>query len=209
MESLLQQIQPVVQKTAQAIAEVIGLEVEVADKNFIRIAGTGKYSENCGELMNAGFVYDHVLQTGKMIMIEHPGFHILCKPCPNYQNCPEYTELAAPIIFNGETVGVIGLVSFDEKQTRHFVENKPWMVQFIGKMAELITGNIAEVAEEEQVSKNKKYSELNLGDLERRTIQKALEEVAGEVRKAEKAAKMLGISRATLYRKIQEYNLTD
>lgn len=210
MESLLQQIRPVVQKTAQAIAGVIGLEVEVADKNFIRIAGTGKYSENCGELMNAGFVYNHVLKTGKMIMIEHPGFHILCQPCPNYQNCPEFTELAAPIIFNGETVGVIGLVSFDEKQTKHFMENKPWMVQFIGKMAELIVSNIAEVAaEEESADKDKEYSELNLDDLERRTIKKALEEVAGEVRKAEKAAKMLGISRATLYRKIQEYNLMD
>ncbi|WP_196600546.1 helix-turn-helix domain-containing protein [Pectinatus frisingensis] len=208
IESLLQQIQPAVQKTAQAIAEVIGLEVEVADSNFIRIAGTGKYSENCGEIMNAGFIYNHVLKTGKMIMIEHPGFHILCQPCPNYKNCPEHTELAAPIIFNNTPVGVIGLVSFDEEQTRHFMENKEWMVQFIRKMAELIESNIAEAAVEKSGG-NDKYDELNLADLERRTIKKALEEVEGEVRKAEKAAKMLGISRATLYRKIQEYSLID
>ena len=109
IESLLQQIQPAVQKTAQAIAEVIGLEVEVADSNFIRIAGTGKYSENCGEIMNAGFVYNHVLKTGKMIMIEHPGFHILCQPCPNYKNCPEHTELAAPIIYNCITGSLVYL----------------------------------------------------------------------------------------------------
>ena len=207
-ESLLQQIQLIVQKTAQAIAEVIGLEVEVADNNFIRIAGTGKYSENCGEIMNAGFVYNHVMQTGKMIMIEHPGYHILCKPCPNYKNCPEYTELAAPIIFRNEVVGVIGLVSFNEEQTSRFMENKEWMVQFIGKMAELIVSNIEEIAEEEE-NEDGNYTELNLVDLERRTIKRALDEVEGEVRKAEKAAKMLGISRATLYRKIQEYNLTE
>jgi transcriptional regulator with PAS, ATPase and Fis domain len=207
-ESLLQQIQPVVQKTAQAIAEVIGLEVEVADDNFIRIAGTGKYSENCGEIMNAGFVYHHVLKTGKIIMIEHPGFHILCEPCPNYQKCLEHTELAAPIILQDKAVGVIGLVSFDEKQTAHFMENKEWMVQFIQKMAELIVSNMAEVMEEQYESSEQK-NELNLLNLERRTIKRALEEVKGKVRKADKAAKMLGISRATLYRKMQGYNLMD
>lgn len=42
MESLLQKIQSTVQNTANAISKVIQLEVEVADKNFIRIAGTGK-----------------------------------------------------------------------------------------------------------------------------------------------------------------------
>ncbi|MFA6849876.1 MAG: helix-turn-helix domain-containing protein [Selenomonadaceae bacterium] len=207
-ESLLQQIQPVVQKTAQAIAEVIGLEVEVADDNFIRIAGTGKYSENCGEIMNAGFVYHHVLKTGKIIMIEHPGFHILCEPCPNYQKCLEHTELAAPIILQDKAVGVIGLVSFDEKQTAHFMENKEWMVQFIQKMAELIVSNMAEVMEEQYESSEQK-NELNLLNLERRTIKRALKEVKGKVRKADKAAKMLGISRATLYRKMQGYNLMD
>lgn len=208
-ESLLQQIQPVVQKTAQAIAEVIGLEVEVADNNFIRIAGTGKYSENCGEIMNAGFVYHHVLQTGKLIMIEHPGFHILCEPCPNFQNCPEHAELAAPIILQEKVIGVIGLVSFDEGQTRHFIENKDWMVQFITKMAELIVSNVSGLSQEANGDGDVDAGALNLIDLERRTIKQALAEVEGEVRKAEKAAKLLGISRATLYRKIQEYNLDD
>ena len=56
MKSLLQQIQPIVQNTANAISKVIQMEVEVADNNFIRIAGTGKYAENIGELMNAGFI---------------------------------------------------------------------------------------------------------------------------------------------------------
>lgn len=206
MESLLQKIQPAVQNTASAIAKVIQMEVEVADKNFIRIAGTGKYAKQCGELMNAGFVYHHVMKTGKMIMIEHPGYHILCKPCPFYQNCPECTELAAPIIFKGEVIGVIGLVSFNEQQTKHFFEHQEWMIQFIGKMAELIISNIEEILNEKS-EKIDEDTELNLADLEKRTIKKALDMVEDEARKADKAAKMLGISRATLYRKIREYNL--
>lgn len=207
MKSLLQKIQPTVQNTANAIAKVIQMEVEVADNNFIRIAGTGKYAENIGELMNAGFVYHHVLQTGTIIMIEHPGFHILCKPCPYYQNCPEDTELAAPIIFRGETVGVIGLVSFNKQQTEHFIANKKWMIQFIQKMAELISNNLENISQENLLQNTDNTASLNLAQLERNAIKKALELVDNEISKTDKAAKILGISRATLYRKIKEYKL--
>lgn len=207
MKSLLQQIQPIVQNTANAIAKVIQMEVEVADNNFIRIAGTGKYAENIGELMNAGFVYHHVLQTGNIIMIEHPGFHILCKPCPYYEKCPEDTELAAPIIFHGENVGVIGLVSFNKQQTEHFIAHKEWMIQFIQKMAELIASNLENIAIKYPSKTPNLDTSLNLAQLERNAIKKALDLVDNEISKTDKAAKILGISRATLYRKIKEYNL--
>ncbi|WP_302487160.1 GAF domain-containing protein [uncultured Megamonas sp.] len=207
MKSLLQQIQPIVQNTANAIAKVIQMEVEVADNNFIRIAGTGKYAENIGELMNAGFVYHHVLQTGNIIMIEHPGFHILCKPCPYYEKCPEDTELAAPIIFHGENVGVIGLVSFNKQQTEHFIAHKEWMIQFIQKMAELIASNLENIAIKYPSKTPNLDTSLNLAQLERNAIKKALDLVNNEISKTDKAAKILGISRATLYRKIKEYNL--
>ncbi len=202
MESLLQKIQTTVQNTANAIAKVIQLEVEIADNNFIRVAGTGKYAQQCGELMNAGFVYAHVMQTGQMIMIEHPGHHVLCRPCPYYRNCPEHTELAAPLILNDEIIGVIGLVSFTEEQSKHFMAHKEWMLQFIQKMAELIVSNV-----EKNNAASNGLHELNLASLEKNAIKEALQSVANETGKADKAAKILGISRATLYRKMREYNL--
>lgn len=207
MESLLQKIQTTVQNTANAIAKVIQLEVEIADNNFIRVAGTGKYSQQCGELMNAGFVYAHVMQTGQMIMIEHPGHHVLCRPCPYYKNCPEHTELAAPLILNGSIIGVIGLVSFTEEQSKHFMAHKEWMLQFIQKMAELIVSNVESNLEQSNASSGTSH-ELNLASLEKNAIKEALKSVANETGKADKAAKMLGISRATLYRKMREYNLS-
>ena len=203
MESLLQKIQTTVQNTANAIAKVIQLEVEIADNNFIRVAGTGKYVQQCGELMNAGFVYAHVMQTGQMIMIEHPGHHVLCRPCPYYKNCPEHTELAAPLVLNDSIIGVIGLVSFTEEQSKHFMAHKEWMLQFIQKMAELIVSNV-----EKNNAASSRLHELNLASLEKNAIKEALQSVASETRKADKAAKMLGISRATLYRKMREYNLS-
>lgn len=207
-KSLLLTIQPIVQKTAQAIANIIGLDVEVADCNFIRVAGTGKYNTQIGELMNAGFVYQHVMKTQKMILIEHPGFNVLCEPCPNYRHCSEQTELAAPLVLYGQSVGVIGLVSFTSEQSEYFFKNKDWMIQFLTKMAELIVNNLEDINKKN--NSEEVNSTLNLAILEKETIQKALQEVQHEVRKTDrtdKAASLLGISRATLYRKIREYKL--
>lgn len=198
--SILQEHAAVVQHTAKAIAKVISMEVEVIDDGGIRIAGTGKYATGCGR-KNASFVYEHVMKTGVLSFIDCPGEHALCEPCPFYHDCPEDAELAAPIMVEGKAVGVIGLVSFSKEQTSYFLDYKEWMIQFLEKMAELIASAVRgnSMPEEPQM--------LNLHILEKQAIEKALKIVASEPRKVDKAATLLGISRATLYRKLKEYHL--
>ncbi len=53
-----------------------------------------------------------------------------------------------------------------------------------------------------------KGQEMNLKKLERHAIIQALERVTREKKRKDKAARLLGISRATLFRKLNEYNLT-
>ena len=60
----------------------------------------------------------------------------------------------------------------------------------------------------EQTPLNGKASSLNLSDLTREAITKALA-LAAETGRKDDAAKLLGISRATLYRKIKEYNVVE
>ncbi len=201
--SLLQEIQHTVQRTAEAIADVLKIDVEIADSDLVRVAGTGQYKEQCGSVMQDGFVYQHVLSTGNTVVIEKPGHHALCQPCPRKGRCFESGEIAAPILLQGKPVGVIGLVSFEPVQAKRLLDNKEWMLQFVVKMAELIAGNLAEL----MVKTAQQKPPLNLDNLEKETIIKALEEVAGNTRSKEKAAKLLGISRATLYRKIREYEI--
>lgn len=200
--SLLQEIYHTVQCTADAIADVLKIEVEIADRDLVRIAGTGQYKKQCGKVMRDGFVYQHVLSTGNTVVIEQPGHHELCQPCPRRGSCFESGEIAAPILLKGKPVGVIGLISFDPGQAKRLVNHKEWMLQFLVKMAELIAGNLSE----RMVRADKQELPLNLENLEKETIIKALHEVAGTGSK-EKAAKLLGISRATLYRKIREYEI--
>lgn len=201
--SALQEIQSTVQKTAEAISDVLKIEVEIADSNLVRVAGTGRYKEQCGNIMLDGFVYRHVLTTGKTVVIEDPGYNELCQPCPRRGQCFENAEMASPIMLEGKPVGVIGLVSFDLVQAKRLLDNKEWMLQFIVKMSELIASNLAEKKTNESVLQ----PPLNLDNLEKDAIVKALAEVSGNVRSKDKAAKLLGISRATLYRKIREYEI--
>ncbi|WP_425058903.1 hypothetical protein SCACP_35510 [Sporomusa carbonis] len=200
----LQDIRDTVQKTADAIAEVLKIEVEIADSNLVRIAGTGQYRDQCGQIMLDGFVYQHVLQTGSTVVIENPGYHELCQPCPKRGNCFENAEMASPILLQGKPVGVIGLISFDPVQTKRLLDDSDWMLQFIVKMAELIAGNLPVPA----MPGGTAVPPLNLSHLEKEAIVKALAEVSGNVGSKEKAAKMLGISRATLYRKLKEYEIS-
>ncbi|MEN6413720.1 MAG: helix-turn-helix domain-containing protein [Veillonellales bacterium] len=201
--SFLQEIHDTVQKTAEAIAAVLKIEVEIADSNLVRIAGTGQYKEQCGCVMPDGFVYRHVLDTGNTVVIENPGYHEFCQPCPRRGKCFESGEIAAPILLQNKPVGVIGLISFDPGQAKRLLDNKAWMLQFVVKMAELIAGNLSETI----ASDDHCIPPLNLENLEKEAIIKALGEASGNAGSKERAAKLLGISRATLYRKIREYEI--
>ena len=201
--SSLEKIKHTVQTTAEAIADALKIEVEIADSNLVRVASTGMYKEQCGDVMADGFVYKYVLDTGNTVIIENPGAHELCKPCPRIGNCCESGEIAAPIMLGDKTVGVIGLIGFDAAQAKQLMDNKEWIVQFLVKMAELISSNLSD----ENNNNSKNSLDLNLETLEKEAIIKALEEVSGNTGSKDKAAKLLGISRATLYRKLKEYEI--
>jgi transcriptional regulator with PAS, ATPase and Fis domain len=199
----LRSIEQTVRKTAEAMKEVLKIDVEIVDTDMVRIASTGQYESQLGEVMIEGFIYRHVLTTGQTVVIENPGEHALCSPCPRRGQCAEDAEMAAAITVSGQPVGVIGLVSFDPAQTKRLLENREWMLRFIEKMAELIASELSGIKPASVPSE----TGLNLSDLEREAILKALAEVGEQARRKDKAAELLGISRATLYRKLKEYKI--
>jgi len=140
----LRDIKSTVQQTADAIAAALKLEVEIADAALIRVAGTGKYRKQCGSPLDDGFVYRHVMQTGVPVIIDKPGFHELCRPCGRRGQCLEFYEVAMPIRAGEQIIGVIGLLSFDEEQTKRLKANKNSLLRFLEKMAELLVGKAVE-----------------------------------------------------------------
>lgn len=140
----LQDIQITVQQTAEAIAAALKIEVEIADADLIRVAGTGKYRSRCGCPMNDGYVYRYVMATGHPVIIDNPGFNELCRPCGCRGNCLEHAEVALPIRVGDEIIGVVGLISFDEEQAKRLMDNQESLQLFLNKMAELLVSKVIE-----------------------------------------------------------------
>ena len=58
MKSILREIRDTVQKYAEIMAEVSGVDVEVADATLFRVAGTGLFATGVGQDMSReGYTY--------------------------------------------------------------------------------------------------------------------------------------------------------
>lgn len=150
-KSLLKQIQSTVMKYAEAIASIVGVEVEIIDKNFIRIASTDIYKDGINEnMLNEGFVYQYVLSTGQYQVIENPGEHKLCENCINRHCCVEKLELCTPIKFKDDIIGVIGLICLEEKQREYILNNLDSHLKFLHQIAYFISVKVSEHMEKKK-----------------------------------------------------------
>lgn len=142
-------------KLAEIIAEVLRVEVEIVDKDLIRIAGTGRYrNKDCISIVKESFVYRKVLSSGKKMVIENPGFHKLCNDCPKKNSCIEKFECCTPIAVDGEVIGVISLICFTECQKKIIIDKFKEYYDFLDRMSELISAKVKEnIATFEKINK--------------------------------------------------------
>ena len=141
----LMDIQNYAQQIAEAIAAVLGIDVEIADKNLVRVAGTGVYRDNVGKSMERqGFIYQEVMRQGHEFVIDNPGQHELCQFCEQKDHCFEKHGIGYPINVDSSTVGVIGLLCFDDERAGLVKQNQESYRAFLEKMAETLALKIKE-----------------------------------------------------------------
>lgn len=151
----LYDIKEYLQSYANAISNILKIDVEIVDENLNRIIGTGFYEEKVGiNIKKNGLVYSETLRTRKMQVIENPGKNKLCKKCIDKDNCFEKMEISYPIYYGEDTFGVIGLVCTSDQQRETLMENFESIMAFIGHMSELIAAKIVEQNEEMIQRKN-------------------------------------------------------
>ncbi|MFC8685791.1 sigma-54 interaction domain-containing protein [Brevibacillus porteri] len=141
----LRDIQESVQQIASAVASVLRVEVEIADSQFLRIAGTGKNEAGVLRTMaGEDHIYRESLLAGHPVVIMHPGEDERCRPCMHYGNCTETGEICCPIQLDNENIGVIGLLAFDEEQRERLFADVDAILTYLQKMAELIAIKLKE-----------------------------------------------------------------
>ncbi len=151
MPVALKDIQDTVLQYAEIIAQVINVDVEIVDAHFIRLAGTGFYQDGINESMaSEGFVFKAALATGTTQIIRNPGQHKICISCPKQLICAEKLEICMPIRRGAETVGVIGLICFNDEQRARVLDHLDAYLAFLEKIAEFISSKLYEREEKDR-----------------------------------------------------------
>lgn len=161
---LMSKVKDDILKYAENISQILNIDVEVMSKNLVRIAGTGVLKEKVGKSMSGeSHIYKKVLKTGKTIIVLNPKKDELCQSCSSVNTCNELLEISAPIIFNSETIGVIGLICFDEIQKNNFLAKKDSYIKFLEQTADFISSRIYQESEKIMIENNNKVL-LNVVD---------------------------------------------
>ncbi len=131
-----------IQNIAHAISSALKIDVTIVDEKLVRIAGTGNYIKKVGEQISELSAFGIARQTGESFIIENPRVDDICKMCSMKDQCNEWGEVCCPIMLGGRSVGVIGLIAFDEEQKGRMVENKKQLLDFVNRMSELISSKL-------------------------------------------------------------------
>lgn len=167
MQNILINLRKDIQKFAETIAQIIQMDVEIMDKNFIRIGGTGRLKNKVGlSMTEESHIYKKVLETGKEYVILNPKEDIHCSNCPSIEECKEKLEVSTPIFLNGEVVGVIGLICFNNQQKVNFVEKQEKYLNFLKQISGFISSQAQLSLENSSTESKKEFLKVILNRIE-------------------------------------------
>lgn len=158
----MMKIKKTVTEIIEAINSVIQVDVTVIDNEYNRIAATGRYVEQIGKKVAKNSVFYKALKTGMEFIVESPREEEVCNDCERNDTCQEFAEVCCPIFVNDDVAGIIGLVAFDEFQKEQILNNKLNLLNFLNKMADMISSKILENRTKEILLSQSKQIEVLL-----------------------------------------------
>lgn len=167
MKNILINLRKDIQKFAETISQIIQMDVEIMDKNFIRVGGTGRLKNKVGQSMTEeSHIYKKVLETGKEYVILNPKEDIHCSRCPSIQNCKEKLEVSTPIFLNNEVAGVIGLICFNNQQKLNFIDKQEKYLNFLKQISGFISSQAYLFLENSYAESKKEFLKVILNKIE-------------------------------------------
>ncbi|GKX62334.1 (S)-limonene 6-monooxygenase [Pragia fontium] len=136
------QIQDFIQSYVNAIAVILNVGVTVVDKDLVRIGGTSPYSDQIGQTINHASFYKKIISTGNPGIMCKSLDDQLCSQCNFYDECPELADIAYPIRYEDEVVGVIGIIAFSEQAKHKLIENDSNYKNFLMHMSMLLESKL-------------------------------------------------------------------
>lgn len=157
------------QQLAEATANLLNLDIEIIDTNLTRIAGTGILKDTIGQkVTRKGMIANLInITKEKRLVVNNPGEEPFCMNCSFYGNCLYKKAVYSSIIFEGEIIGVIGVVTFEG--VNNFLQHTTNdLLMFIEQIGQLICAKITEINVKQHISyydiiHNSIINELDMG----------------------------------------------
>ncbi len=131
------------QKFAEVTKAALKLDIDLFDHEGYRVAGTGVSKDKVGKaIATDGIVNRHIFKGEAFIVIDHPGVEENCATCIHYGDCVYQKAVYAAIRSEGQTIGAMGILAFNEAQARLLTESKREMLDFSQMIAELISTRV-------------------------------------------------------------------
>ena len=163
----LKDIKNEIQNIAEAILAVLGIDVTIVNQDLVRIAGTGIYLKSIGEKVKGYSAFKKSLIEKVDILINDPSCNSICKECDKSLDCKEYAEVCCPIICEEKSYGVIGLIAFTKEQAEIINSNKENLLNFLGKMADLISNKLKAQIRTYELELEKKKLEILIDSMDK------------------------------------------
>lgn len=141
--SKLQLVQETVQQIATAISSVLNIECMILDDRLRIIAGTGKYYQQIGAFeaeafLSQDYLYKYLLKKGGTYVVDD-----IFDPLYGPELYGETGEICCVIPYKTGSIGIISLVSFDDKQYDALIGNRESICGYLQHMANLLSSFIA------------------------------------------------------------------
>ena len=159
-----------IQNIAEAISSVLEIDVTIVDLNLVRIAGTGTYFKKIGQQLRAYSAFKYSLTTKKELIIEDPKSNRICNECYSSGVCKEFAEVCCPIVYDNKSYGVIGLIAFTKEQADVIKFRKKDLMNFLHKMADLISSKLKAEIKTYEVELEKKKLETLLDNMDKAVV---------------------------------------
>ncbi|WP_332840799.1 sigma 54-interacting transcriptional regulator [Paraclostridium bifermentans] len=159
-----------IQNIAEAISSVLEIDVTIVDSSLVRIAGTGTYFHKIGQQLEEYSAFKYSLTTKKELIIEDPKSNEICNECYTREVCKEFAEVCCPIVYDDKSYGVIGLIAFTKEQADVIKFRKDDLMNFLHKMADLISSKLKAEIKTYEVELEKKKLKTLLDNMDKAVV---------------------------------------
>ena len=159
-----------IQNIAEAISSVLEIDVTIVDSSLVRIAGTGTYFHKIGQQLEEYSAFKYSLTTKKELIREDPKSNEICNERYTREVCKEFAEVCCPIVYDDKSYGVIGLIAFTKEQADVIKFRKDDLMNFLHKMADLISSKLKAEIKTYEVELEKKKLKTLLDNMDKAVV---------------------------------------